>query len=361
MISGHGGNIYALADTHGCRPTDIIDMSANVNPLGPIPEMVRYLEENLSSLMAALPEADAGAMIRAYGQEIGVHPSHIMAGNGSTELIHLIPRALEARSVLIQAPTYSDYQDACTASRIPFSLAVSRKEDNFQPDMKHLKKSAALADLAFFCNPNNPTGVLTDRKSLIDLCRSCPKTVFVIDESYLPFVSDPEAVSLVRSHMANVLVITSMSKMFRIPGLRIGFVIGPQALIARLAHYAMPWSVNSLAQAAVNWLMTHPELVRPFLYATRSQILTEKAAFIARIHAETRIRCFSSAASFILMHLPDSLTASGIWQAMADHRILIRNCANFSGLDERFIRVSMKNPDENQQAAALLAELCSQT
>lgn len=358
MITGHGGNIYALADAHGCRPADIIDMSANVNPLGPMPGLVAYLKDQLTPLMAALPEVDAAAMIRAHGKAIGVDASRIMAGNGSTELIHLIPWALEAESVLIAGPTYADYQDACATNRIACKVVAARESDDFLPDLETLRDAAKRADLVFFCNPNNPTGVLTDRQSLISLCRSCPDTVFVIDESYLPFVADPESVSLVRAHLPNVLVITSMSKIFRIPGLRIGFVIGPPMLIACLSCHAMPWSVNSLAQAAVSWLMAHPEEVNAFLSDTRIFIEAEKQEMIRRLHAQTPIHCFSSAAPFILMRLPEPVTAQTIWEHMASHRILIRNCANFNGLDERFIRLSPKTAADNQQAVSLLTNLC---
>ncbi|BBO88448.1 threonine-phosphate decarboxylase CobD [Desulfosarcina ovata] len=357
MIGGHGGNIYQLAQDHGCRPADIVDMSANVNPLGPMPALMDHLAANLS-VIAALPEVDAGGIVAAFARRHAIDPAQVMAGNGSTQLIYLIPRALAARRALIVGPTYADYRDACAMNRVPCDPFICREADDFMPDMALLCEKAARADLVFLCNPNNPTGALVDQRAITDLCEALPQTVFVIDESYLPFVPQPETASMIGSTLPNVLVINSMSKAFRIPGLRIGFVKAPPPWIEKLTAYALPWSVNSLAQTAVAWLMTHPEQVDPFLAATREMVAAERSQMQTAIHRRTAIRCFPSATSFLLMRLPGGLTAPMAWQHMADQRILIRDCANFEGLTDAFIRISLKESADNRRAADLLADLC---
>jgi threonine-phosphate decarboxylase len=148
-----------------------------------------------------------------------------------------------------------------------------------------------------------------------------------------------------------------MSKAFRIPGLRIGFVKAPANLLEKLNAFALPWSVNSLAQVAVQWLMTHRETVEPFLAATRTMIEREKERIEESIHQKNVARCFPSATSFILMRLPRGMKAAAVWEHMAAHRILIRDCANFTGLSDEFIRISMKSEDENRRAADLLIGL----
>jgi threonine-phosphate decarboxylase len=357
MIGGHGGNIYRLAQQLGCRPSDISDMSANVNPLGPMPELVRHLTENISAI-AALPEVDAGGIVDAFSQANGIDPRQTMAGNGTTELIYLIPRALGAKKALVVGPTYSDYRDACAMNRVACDCLICREPDDFKPDMQAIRNAAATADLVFFCNPNNPTGALVDRKEMDALCRSLPDTVFVIDESYLPFAPLPPAVTMIASDLPNVLVLNSMSKAFRIPGLRIGFVKAPAVLIERLAAFALPWSVNSLAQAAVGWLMRNAVPVDQFLSSTRTMVESEKVRIEECIQQKTGIRCYPSATSFILMRLPEGLDAPTVWRHMADHRILIRDCANFAGLSDAFIRISLKTEAENRRATDLLVQLC---
>ena len=172
-----------------------------------------------------------------------------------------------------------------------------------------------------------------------------------------PLRHNPEEVTLIGSDLPNLMVLNSMSKAFRIPGLRIGFVKALPNLLGKLNAFALPWSINSLAQVAVQWLMTHRDAVEPFLTDTRTMIEREKRRIEESIHKKNVARCFPSATSFILMRLPRGLKAAAVWEHMAAHRILIRNCANFTGLSDDFIRISMKSEDENRRAADLLIGL----
>jgi len=357
MIDGHGGNIYQLAQRLNCRTSDIVDMSANVNPLGPMPELVDHLKVSLSAI-ASLPEVDARGIVDAFARFHGIDPAGVMAGNGTTQLIYLIPRALEAKQALIVGPTYADYQDACVMNRVPVDRLTSHEQNGFVPDIQAIVEKAATADLVFLCNPNNPTGILTHRADIEALCRACPNTVFVIDESYLPFTTNPADASLIGDDLPNAVVLNSMSKAFRIPGLRIGFLNASESVMEKLAFYRQPWSVNGLAQAAVHWLMTHRQEVDAFLAKSYRFINEQKSRMISAIHDQTPIRTVPSATSFVLMRLPGGLTASVVWEFLADHRILIRDCANFAGLSDAFIRVSLKNEAENQRAVRLLVQLC---
>ncbi|MGD9309014.1 MAG: pyridoxal phosphate-dependent class II aminotransferase [Desulfosarcina sp.] len=358
MIGGHGGNIHQLARHLGCRPSEISDMSANVNPLGPLPALIAHVKASLPAI-AALPEVDASGIVEAFARHHGIDPGQVMPGNGTTELIYLIPRALEAKNALVVGPTYADYHDACRMSRTTCAHLICPQSDHFIPDMQAIRRAAATVDLVFLCNPNNPTGTLLARQAIQDLCQSLPDTIFVIDESYLPFAPRPSAVSVITADNPNLLVLNSMSKAFRIPGLRIGFVTGPTALITRLAAYGLPWSVNALAQAAVAWLMGHPHDVAQFLASTRAFIEKEKRRIEESIHQESQARCFSSATSFILMRLPRGMKAAAVGAHMAGQRILIRDCTNFIGLSDAFIRVSLRSETENRRAMDLLVRLFS--
>ncbi len=357
MIGGHGGNIYLLAQQCGCRPSDISDMSANVNPLGPMPALMDHLGDRLSRI-TALPEVDATGITAAFARFHGVAADQVMAGNGTTELIYLIPRALGASQALVVGPTYADYADACAMNRVACDHFICREADDFTLDWTAIGRAAARADLVFLCNPNNPTGAMADRRDIDALCRDLPNTCFVIDESYLPFAPQPEATTMIHSALPNVIVLNSMSKAFRIPGLRIGFAKAAAGIIDRLRSFALPWSVNSLAQTAVQWLMTHPERVELFLTETREMLEKEKVRIEERVCTEGSIRCFPSVTSFMLLRLPRQVDAGAAWRHMADHRILIRDCSNFTGLSEAHIRISLKSEMENRRAVDLLMGLC---
>ncbi|MCP4344465.1 MAG: pyridoxal phosphate-dependent class II aminotransferase [Desulfobacterales bacterium] len=350
MINGHGGNIFDLAQKLGCAPSDIIDMSSNVNPLGPPPKLLNFLVEKISSV-TTLPEVEAKKAISAFAGRYSVDPKVVLAGNGTTQFIYSLPLALKTENALIIGPTYADYEDACKMHNISYNCFILKEQAGFKPDMHLAEQSIKKADTVFICNPNNPTGVLIPAEELNILCKSHPNTSFVIDESYLPFVADGERHSMINSELSNVIVLNSMSKIFRIPGLRIGFIKSSEKIIEKLAGYSLPWSVNSLAQAAVVYLMEHKSETDAFIDNTRKFLDAEKKRFADMLENASGIKLFPSTTSFMLARLTGNHRADEICYALSCDKILIRNCANFKGLSDRFIRISLKTQEINTVVA----------
>lgn len=357
MIHGHGGNIYALADRLGCRAEDILDLSSNVNPLGPPPGLTHHLKATLPSI-ARLPEADARGMVRAFSAFYKVPASSVLAGNGTTQLLHQIPRALGTRRALIAGPTYADYRDACATEGAEWRFHLAGEDQDFAVDLDALVRAAETCDTVFICNPNNPTGQLISGDRLQALCQRLPDKRFVIDESYLPFVPGGESASLMASPPENAIVLHSMSKIFRVPGLRIGFAVAKTPWIEKLARFAMPWSVNSLAQAAVIHLLSQSEATVDFIENSR-KLLAEEIDALRRtlVRSVPGLIVYPTVTSFVLIRLPGRWTAGRVWNALAEQGMLIRDCSNFEGLSERFIRISVQTPEVNRKAAAALVRL----
>jgi len=209
MIGGHGGNIYELARGLGCDPAEIIDLSSNVNPLGPpaglCDDLVRQIET-----VSALPEVDNQGIIRCYAEHLGIPADRLIAGNGTTQFIYSIPAVLKVNRALIVGPTYSDYADACRLHGVSPEFFLCRESDDFRPDLVGLAEAAAGADTVFICNPNNPTGAFIPADELKLLCRRRPQVRFILDESYLAFVADGECQSMVRSGIDNLFILLSM-------------------------------------------------------------------------------------------------------------------------------------------------------
>jgi threonine-phosphate decarboxylase len=354
MINGHGGNIFDKAKDLGCDPMDILDMSSNVNPLGPLPGLMIHLHENLERIIA-LPEAGAGSIIQAFSSRHDIDPKNVLAGNGTTQLIYTLPIALKIRQALILGPTYSDYADACRMHGVDFRFAIANKTTSFRHTLDTMDIEPS--DAVFICNPNNPTGTLIPPETIESLCRRYPHIRFIIDESYLPFVPEGEAKSLIGSTLPNIIVLNSMSKIFRIPGLRIGFVATHPDIIAKISPYMLPWSVNTLAQAAVNYLMTQKQDVAEFIETTRTYLAGERQFVMTGLETAPGIQLFPSTTSFILAKL-DRLTAEAVSRHLLSFRILIRDCGNFQGLSSQFIRISLKTRDINQILTARLSECC---
>ncbi len=354
MINGHGGNIFDKATELGCDPMDILDMSSNVNPLGPMPGLMKHLHEHLDRIIA-LPEAGAGGIIRAFSNHHGIDPKKVLAGNGTTQLIYTLPAALKIRQALILGPTYSDYADACRMHGVDFRFALSNENTSFSHTLDAM--DIASSDTVFICNPNNPTGTLIPTEAIEALCQRFPNIRFIIDESYLPFVPEGQARSLIGSDLPNIIVLNSMSKVFRIPGLRIGFVMAHPDITEKIRHYMLPWSVNTLAQAAVNHLMTQKQDVSEFIDNTRTYLMGERQFLMKGLEPAPGIRLFPSTTSFILAKL-EKIDAEAVSRHLLSYRILIRDCGNFQGLSSQFIRISLKTRNVNQILVDRLRACC---
>ena len=350
MLNGHGGNIYALAQRLECAPSDIIDMSSNVNPLDPLPGLVEYIVDNISAI-TALPQVDAKSAAQSFAARYSINPEHVIAGNGTTQFIYAIPQVLETKRALILGPTYADYADACSMHNVRYDYMMAEEPFDFKLDVDAVIEQIKDHDTVFICNPNNPTGTLMLKADLERLCRFHPDTRFVIDESYLPFVYDSDQLSMLPCRLPNVLVLNSMSKIFRIPGLRIGFLIASGQNIEKFRPFQLPWNVNSVAQTAVDYLMKHTNETEAFIDKTLL-LLEDQRKFMADIFKDAdHIKLFPSKTSFLLAKLDEKITADMLCDHLAVDRILIRNCSNFRGLSEHFIRISLKTTDINRMLA----------
>lgn len=356
MITGHGGNIYDMAQRLGCAPSEVIDMSSNLNPLGPLPGLVTFLKENMH-MITTLPEVDSKIILSAFSNRYGVPLEHVLAGNGTTQFIYSLPPALETKNALILGPTYADYADACMMHGVNFAYSMAEEFRAFKPDISRIGSQVKGFDTIFICNPNNPTGVLIPATELESLCRSFPEKKFIIDESYLPFVHGSAKESMTPLGLSNVIVLNSMSKIFRIPGLRIGFLIASDNVIQKLKKYLLPWSVNGLAQTAVSYLMTQREEVDVFIKKTIAFIETERKKFVEKLKNVSMIKLYPSTTSFMLARLDGKSNSDDICTLLSQDRILIRNCSNFKGLSNRFVRISLKSRETNRMLAEKLLKL----
>ena len=356
MIIGHGGNVKALAKRLCCPVEEIVDMSSNLNPTGPPEGFESFLKNNIKEIRS-LPEADAMGVVNAFSSAKDIDPSRIAAGNGTTWFIYTIIPALQSKNVLICGPAYSDYKDACIMHNAKFTYANSDESSLFLHDLNKISDVADQFDTIFICTPNNPTGALVSRDDLIDLVQSHSDTFFVIDESYLPFVNNAEELSLVgNTSLDNLIVLSSMSKIFRIPGLRTGFLTGAPEIIKKVMNYYQPWSVNSLAQKGVIYLLEKEDKNQSFLEQTRQFIKEERESFVENLKDTNGIKLFSSEASFVLAKLTGDVKSDDLCQYIGSHKILIRDCSNFDGLSDRFVRFSLKTRDLNNRLATLLKQ-----
>ncbi len=355
MIIGHGGNKTAAAGKLGCRPEDIVDMSSNINPLGMVPGLLAHLRDRLEQIMS-LPEVDAGGAVRAMAHLLGIDPARMLMGTGTTQFIYTVCPALRPKKVLIVGPTYADYTSACTMHKVAMEYFLAGPEDGFRLDTARLAEQARHVDTVFLCNPNNPTGQCIPHRELVALCRSLPDTTFVIDESYLPFAPAEYAQSMTTVRLENVVVLWSISKIFGIPGLRAGFLVAEDLVLEHFRAFMQPWSANSLAQEAALFLGEHKAETLDFTAESAAFVRRQVEVFQGRL-VDLPLRLYPALTPYMLIGLPEKLRAETVCEGMLEERFLIRNCANFYGLDEHYVRIALKSEDINSRAAEQLRKV----
>lgn len=357
MLCDHGGNIWEAAAREGLNPGEILDFSANLNPLGPPREVLQELCENLGNLRH-YPEPRGGRLRNALADRYGVPRKRMMVGNGAAELIYLLFAALRPRRALIPVPAFSEYARAINASGGETELFPLSPEDGFAyPLIKIARRlTSGVFDCLVLCNPANPSGTLTLREEILDLARVAKNNgVFVlVDESFMGFMEEPSRASVAKDMPGapdNLFLLGSFTKLFALPGLRLGYGIGPEPLITRMEAARDPWSVNSLAQLAGLRCLDLDAYMKESL-AVISRERSNLSTYLRNIRG---IKPYPSTANFILCDLHGAgITASAIRERLLRQSVLIRDCSNFPGLDPYFFRVAVRLPEENRRLASLL-------
>jgi cobyric acid synthase CobQ/L-threonine-O-3-phosphate decarboxylase len=337
----HGGNVRKLALEAGRSPEELLDFSANINPLGP-PDWFRPLISSRLSSLVHYPDPDSSSLKASISDHFGVKEEDVLVGNGSTEIIHSLPRALPVRAALIPVPSYSDYVNAIELAGKPVEKIFLKEEEAFQLDLSLLDGKISSGQLVFIGQPNNPTGLLVDPVALRALALKHPSAFFVIDEAFFDFVENAE--SLIGNRPPNVIILRSLTKFYAVPGLRLGYAVAEPDVIQKIKKNMPLWSVNSLAQAVGE----HALQDQAYALRTRAFVRQQREFLVNEIQSIPGLTVFSGRANFLLVRLDhQDADAPALARQLLSSGIAIRVCDNFDGLDGRFFRVAVKSEEEN--------------
>ena len=356
LMHQHGGDLDSIQQKYGIPKEQILDFSGNINPLG-FPESVQNkLAENLH-IISTYPDKHYTALRHAISQYTGAAMEHIVVGNGSSELISAFIKTINARKTLIMGPAYSEYEREAQLCGSTFSYFPLKEEDNFQLDVEGLLDSLT-QDVGLFiaCNPNNPTGSIITTSQMEVILAHCKRNdiAVMIDETYIEFCDTMEevcSIPLVEKY-ENLFIIRGISKFFAAPGLRLGYGISSNShFLQKLKTVQDPWSVNSLAAFAGEYLFTDTE----FMAKTKELISTEKKRMIQELSTWKNSKVYPSGSNFILIRLvSDHISAAEIFENLIVKRLLIRDASSFTFLDKSYLRFCVLRPHSN---TFLLSEL----
>jgi len=354
----HGGNVHAAARAGGRRLDQIVDFSASINPLGPSPAALRAIREAFP-LLVHYPDPDCTALVDALAARWRLAPDRLVIGNGSSELIQALPRALRIRRALIVGPTFSEYERAVRlAGGEAVSIDASRTDGYRPPLAAALRLLRKKFDAVFVCNPNSPTGRAAGRGELRRLLAAARAagTWTILDETFVEYC---ERMSLLprMARFPRLIILRSFTKFYALPGLRLGYAAGPPEAIASIRAQLPPWSVNLPAQQAALAALHDRRHARASLAFMRR----ERPRFTRLLAALPGAVVNPSAANFLLVELPPSLSAHACAAGLAGHGLLVRDCSPVPGLNDRTIRVAIRRPAQNRRLVAALRRLMKET
>ncbi|MGO9578726.1 MAG: threonine-phosphate decarboxylase CobD [Desulfobaccales bacterium] len=344
----HGGDVYHLARSLGVELGDLLDFSANINPLGFPRGLTGAVQEALNEIVH-YPDRRSLKLRAALAAYHHLTLEEILVGNGSTELIYLVARALRPSRGLIVTPAFSEYEHALDLARVPVVFHPTGESHNFT--LQGVPELQA-GDLVFLAHPTSPSGVLLDPELFLRVAARCEATgaYLLLDEAFVDFVEEA-SLKLHLGRFPRLMILRSFTKFFGIPGMRLGYLLGVPELVANLSGEQEPWSVNTMAQAMGRACLADREYMR----RTRTLIQGERQFLFDRLAALPGLLPFPSVVNYLLVKLTrPGLTAAALRQQMLAHRIVIRDAGNFRGLDERFFRLAVRGREENERLLAAL-------
>lgn len=295
----HGGNLERAIERYDISLDEIIDFSANINPLGISPKIKEVLVKSIDQL-SHYPDPECKKAKKEISRYFKIDYENIILGNGSTELIYLIVRTLKPKKALIPIPTFYEYERALNNNDISINFYKLKEKQEFLVSIGEIIPQLAGIDLVFLCNPNNPTGTFLPRKEMLTLVKEIQgrKIFLVLDEAFIDLHEEESFIKEVKNYN-HLITLGSLTKFFSLPGLRIGFGVSSSKLIKKLEAQKIPWSVNYLAQIAVQEVLRDEK----FISKSRSFLLKEKEFLYRELSNIKGLKAYKPSANFVFLKL----------------------------------------------------------
>ena len=326
-----------FAREHNVDYRDIVDFSANINPLGPSPKAVEAIKQAIDRVRI-YPDENSERLVRCLAARLRIPDETILAGNGATELLYFWLRTMRPRTASLVVPTFAEYRKALESVGTEI-VTVPRP------------RLAGDAGVVIITNPNNPTGSYMPPEEMRDWISSFqPSTQIFIDEAFVEFTAQPSIMRHVE-RFPNLWVLRSMTKFYALPGLRLGYLAGSG--VRKLIEKREPWQVNALAEAAGIASLedrSHEE-------ATMQLIQRERIWLWKELQTVPAIRAFPTAANFFLARCEREETLDRLIHGLAQERVLIRDCRTVEGLDGPYFRFAIRTRPENTRLLDHLRKL----
>lgn len=343
MLPSHGANPELLFKKLNIpQPPQIIDFSENVN-FAHIPTSIEERWQSYLPLLAKYPHPDGEPFLSAVANYHQLSKEEVLIGNGAAEIFTLLANSYAHQKVIIVHPTFSEYERTLRAQNVAIIHMEVEDIIEWTLPMNQLKQQMKEAAALYVCTPNNPTGVLPPREQLLELLKvgadlNCH---IILDEAFIDWISEEESLVSELEHNPHLCIVRSMTKMYSIPGIRLGYALAKSPFITNLKKYVPNWNVNALAAHLGEVCLQEDE----YRKASIIQANNRREKFILFLK-ENQCIVTNSRTNFVCFQLPDSTKSQAFYLDMLWKGIVMRHTENFKGLDGKWFRVGMKSSDQ---------------
>ncbi|WP_186900156.1 MULTISPECIES: precorrin-8X methylmutase [Roseburia] len=338
----HGGDIY--------RNQIRLDFSVNTNPLG-MPDPVKEALHQAVEEAENYPDIRAQALSAAVTEQLQVRKEQLVFGNGASELFHAVLHAIKPSKILIPVPSFLGYEEAAKAIDCEVIFYEMKKEENFCLTDRILDVLDENISLVFLANPNNPVGNLVEPELIFQIaekCRQCDITL-VLDECFMELTGKEQTYSFLKrlDEFPNVVVIRAFTKLYAIPGVRLGYLVCEQNLAEKIRLQLPEWNLSVFAQRAGVAAIKEQEYIARAVVC----IQTQRQFLLEELQA-AGCSVFDSDADYLLFY-----SEMPLYELFLQRGILIRDCSNFRGLQRGYYRIAVKSEEQNRMFAEVLREI----
>jgi histidinol-phosphate aminotransferase len=335
---------------HSAQVSVQVRLNTNEAPEPPPAAFTAALADELSRIeWHRYPDRAYTELREAIAAHHDVDPAMVFAANGSNEVLQTLCLAYggPGRSVAVFEPTYALHSHIARITGT--GVATGERTDDLALDLDEVRRvlAGSAPEITFLCSPNNPTGMVESEATIREVLALAPG-LLVVDEAYGQF-APWSALDLVADDVP-LVVTRTYSKTWSMAAARLGYLIGPRALVAQLDQVVLPYHLDSLKQVAGRLALAHGDAMR----ARVAALVEERGRLVARL-AELPVTVWPSGANFVLFR-PDQHDGAEVWQALVDRSVLVRDCSSWPRLDG-CLRVTIGTPAEDDAFLAALEEI----
>jgi threonine-phosphate decarboxylase len=291
------------------------------------------------------PEISGITATNKIASDLNVENGQILLGNGGIELIYLFARSFSPVRAIIVQPTFNEYERAMKLYGSEVFHHILQEENQFKLDLVKLHEdiNQVNPDVVFFCNPTNPSSAFFDTGELKEFISSQKnkELIWFVDESFIEFTGESKMTELLNTD--NILLLRSLTKFYAMPGIRIGYLLGMETLISKMAKYKEPWTVNSLALTAAENVYNYKEYKKE----TITYINKERKFIKEYLDEISNLKYYPSYTDFFLCRTK-KMTNIELQKELLKEGVYIRTCNDFVGLGVQYFRFAIKNHENNE-------------